>query len=157
MANVTETMTSDQLRDYYAGKGRKLSQDNSPASAEPKTVQRKYRNNRTPLVIDGVEVMFDSRAEARYFVQLQMRQKIEGFRIDRQVSILCKVNGHLVCRVVVDFRITYPDGRSIWYDVKGKINGMDDAWKKFRFKQKLVKALFDIDIIVISVNKRNAD
>lgn len=154
MANTTEQMTSAQLLEYLS-KGRAMTVaerlQNQPG---PTAIQTKYRNQKTPLVIDGEEVTLDSKAEARFYVNLQMRQKSgETFTIERQVPIRVEINGHLVCKMIVDFRLTFPDGRQEWFDVKGAINDASGAWKVFRLKQKLVLALLSIDVKVVSKNQ----
>lgn len=85
--------------------------------------------------------LYDSKLEMRYAMQLELlrnavREDERVVDIKRQVSIKLEVNGVLICRHIVDFVVTYADGRIEYHEVKGYET---DTW---RIKHALFKALF---------------
>ncbi len=63
---------------------------------------------------------YDSKKEAAYAKELDWRKKAgEITEVERQVKISCDVNGKHVCNYFMDFRITLPDGRKEFHEVKG--------------------------------------
>lgn len=101
---------------------------------------------------------FDSMGEYRYWIKLNALRKSEKEQdrvidIERQVVYPITVNGTKIGRYIADFRVTYADGRVEVIDFKnpyiigkGKTTGTGQL---FNYKRKLVKALYNIDIIVI--------
>lgn len=116
------------------------------ALPSPAKKTSKYRARK--VEIDGI--VFDSKAEAKYYRQLQLQVaagEIESF--DCQVPYALIVNGDLVATYVADF-VTYEKGApSCVIDVKGYTKGQ--AYAMFRLKQKLVKALYGIDVKVVKL------
>lgn len=94
--------------------------------------------------------VYDSRKEAAYAKTLDMlrksfkpSEKVLGYR--RQVPFLVIVNEAKICTYILDFLITYVDGRVEHVDIKGYKKGA--AYNVFRIKKKLVEALYSIAII----------
>lgn len=87
---------------------------------------------------------FDSQAEYRRWVQLQLMERaglIEGLR--RQIGYALDVNGHNVCKYKADFAYYSPAGplARLWIeDVKGVRTPV------YRLKKKLMKAIHGIEI-----------
>lgn len=75
--------------------------------------------------------------EAKYAEQLEWRKRAgEIIKIERQWQVPIMVNGWLVCKFIVDFKLTFPDGREEFHEVKGH------PTEAFKLKWKLAKALF---------------
>jgi hypothetical protein len=101
---------------------------------------------------------FDSMAEYRYWIKLNALRKADNdtervTEIERQVIFPINVNGFKIGKYIADFRVTYADGRTEVVDIKnpyllGKGSASGTA-QLFNYKRKLVKALYNIDIIVI--------
>lgn len=99
----------------------------------------KYRNIKT--VVDGIT--FDSKAESAYYGMLKLRKMakdIDDFKM--QVPFKLGVNGQLICTYVADFVTTKGETIEV-IDVKGFVT------PEFKLKQKLMKALFDIEIKIV--------
>ena len=89
--------------------------------------------------------MYDSTKEADYARDLDL--KIKGKIIDkceRQITYRLEVNGVLICKYILDFKEYYPDGKVRYVDVKGYKKGQ--AFTLFQLKQKLMKAIYNIDV-----------
>lgn len=106
----------------------------------------KYNNQR--IEINGLR--FDSRAEARRYLELRLLEqdgKIANLR--RQVSfelvggvrLLGSKRATPALRYVADFAYDDADGRPVVEDVKGVITAV------YRIKRHLMKAKFNIDIL----------
>lgn len=79
---------------------------------------------------------YDSKFEARYAEDLEWRKKAgEITEIIPQYKIELKVNGVLVCRYYVDFKIILSDGSVEYHEVKGFETEI------YRLKKKLFLAL----------------
>lgn len=110
----------------------------------PSPKRRKYGNTKT--VIDGHT--FDSKHEAKRYAILKRREKageITGLLLQPRYPI--SINSIMVCTVVPDFR--YFDKtleREIVEDAKSPITRKNRA---YRLKNKLLKAVFDIDLIEV--------
>lgn len=90
--------------------------------------------------------MYHSAKEAEYaqFLDAMRRAKHEKDRVVRvepQVPYKLAVNGVLVCKYYLDFKVTYADGRIEHVDVKGVKTDV------YKLKKKLMKACHGIDII----------
>lgn len=91
---------------------------------------------------------YHSKKEAEYAMQLDM---LLNARVDaeRVVSWVPQVTYHLVVNGVkiadyrLDFKVEYADGRIEYVDVKGYLTD------EYKIKKKLMKALFNIDIIEV--------
>lgn len=91
-------------------------------------------------------VLYDSKAEARYAEKLiLMARAKEIYTWTRQVPIRLEVNGILVCKLVIDFRIIYPDGSTKLVEIKGFQTG------EYKLKRKLFRAIYGYDFEVIHV------
>jgi hypothetical protein len=63
---------------------------------------------------------YDSQMEAKYAEQLDWRvQAGEILEVKRQHKLTLDVNGRHVTNYYVDFRVTFPDGREEFHEVKG--------------------------------------
>ena len=88
-------------------------------------------------------IIYDSKKEAKRAEQLDKLLAVgDIINIERQVPIKCIINSKLVCKLVCDFVYTLADGSVVYEDVKGMVLPV------FKLKQKLVKAMFDIDVII---------
>jgi protein associated with RNAse G/E len=104
----------------------------------------KLRNKRT--LFDGV--WYHSKKEAKYAQDLRMLQQAGVVSlIESQVKYPLEVNGLLICRYILDFRVTYADGRVEHIDVKGQKNGVPYAL--FTLKKKLMHAIYGIQVIEV--------
>jgi hypothetical protein len=106
----------------------------------------KYSNKKT--AVDGIT--FDSKAESQRYGELKMMERhglIKGFEM--QVPYSIDVNGYHICKYIADFVVTWPDGLITVEDVKGV------ETRDFRLKMKLMKAVHNIDITLISKNNIN--
>lgn len=91
--------------------------------------------------VDGV--VFDSKAEARCWYELKVRERAgEISDLKRQVTYKLEVNGHLVCKIVPDFE-WQENGRTVTADCKGMI------LPEFKLKAKLFKAIYGRCIIIL--------
>lgn len=111
---------------------------------------------------DGI---FDSAGEYKYWLELNaFKQDItQPFRpdiIQRQITFKFVVNGLLICKYIADFVITFTDGTIEVHDFKnpyllGK-GKATPAGAIFQYKKKLMKALYNIDIkIITNENTKN--
>lgn len=93
----------------------------------------KYGAKRTEY--DGV--LYHSKREAQYAQELDLRQKAgDILHWRRQVPIALKVNEKLICKYILDFILTYPDGTIELVEVKGYETAV---WK---LKRKLLEAIY---------------
>ena len=93
----------------------------------------KYRNQRTPY--NGR--MYDSKAEAKYAYQLDLRRRagdIQCWKPKPRIPLV--VNGRRVCVHVPDFEITHMDGAVELVELKGPET---QVWK---LKRKLLEATY---------------
>ena len=117
------------------------------------------------VVVDGQK--FDSKAEARRYGELKALEKAgEIWDVERQVSYPLEVNGVLVATYVADFRYVDATARELVVeDVKGYMRRKSKAKKPrgdgtvlssaphvqvFEIKRKLVKALYGIEVKIVS-------
>lgn len=102
----------------------------------------KYGAKKT--VVDGIT--FDSKAEARYYVQLKQREKdgeVGGVELQRPFVVLGP-KGELITTYKADFAFwDFKEDRFRVIDVKGVETAV------FRLKKKLVKAFLGIDAEVV--------
>jgi hypothetical protein len=93
--------------------------------------------------------MYHSKKEAKYAMLLDTLRKAQNdtervVKVESQVSYRLDVNGVTVARYVLDFRVTYADGRVDYVDVKGYKKGA--AYSLFTLKKKLMLACHGIDV-----------
>lgn len=62
---------------------------------------------------------FDSRKEARFFLQLQQDPTVKSIRNQVKYELIPKQQGERACSYVADFVVEYQDGSTVVYDVKG--------------------------------------
>lgn len=101
----------------------------------------KYRNE--PVTLDGIR--FQSKAEARYYSQLKLREKAgEVYGVELQKPFVITINGVLVCTYRSDFSFyDNREKRMRVVDVKGVSTPV------FKLKAKMVKAQYGVDIEVV--------
>jgi len=86
--------------------------------------------------LDGVT--YDSKLEAAYAAELQLRQHAgEITKVERQVKLDLQVNGVHITNYYIDFIVHYPDGSREFTELKGLELG---EWK---LKWRLLEATFD--------------
>lgn len=112
-----------------------------PSFAKPS----KLRNIRTEY--DGRT--YDSRKEASFAAGLD-QAKLASHPAERvkewipQVRFELAVNGILICKYVLDFKVTYADGTTRYVDVKGRKDGV--PYNLFTLKKRLMLAVHNITI-----------
>lgn len=118
----------------------------SPASqivlvAMPDTKPSKYLNK--PTWVEGVR--FASKAEALKWIELRYAERVGTIKnLKRQVRYRLKIGAIEVTKYVSDFEYDDPSGRHHVVDVKGYKNS--GAYRTFQIKQRLMKALLNIDV-----------
>lgn len=112
------------------------------AEFRQQTKPNKYGAKKT--VVDGIT--FDSRAEARYYVQLKLREQageVGGVELQRPFAVLGP-KGELITTYKADFAFwDFTEDRFRVIDVKGVETPV------FRLKRKMVKAFLGIDVEVV--------
>jgi hypothetical protein len=104
--------------------------------------------NAKKIVYDNIT--FDSIKECNYYKQLLLLQKAARSP-DRVVNIELQprydivINNKKIGFYKGDFKVEYADGRTEIIDVKGYKKGA--AYNLFKFKKKIVEALYEIEII----------
>ena len=89
-------------------------------------------------------ITYDSKKEAKYAAELDWLIKAKEIeKVQRQVKIPLMVNGFLICNYIIDFKITFTDGREEYHEVKGYPT---PDWK---LKFKLVQALYPDWVFVV--------
>lgn len=92
---------------------------------------------------------YASKKEADYAQKLDFRLKSKDdclLKWEKQINFKLIVNGIHVTTYRLDFLETNKDGSKVHVDVKGRQEGT--AYEAFMVKKKLMKALFNIDVIV---------
>lgn len=111
-----------------------------------KTKPSKYKNKR--IVVDGEK--YDSKDEFNRYNYLRSVQSIFKFELLRQVNYKLIVNGVKICTYRADFVLVFPCGKTIVEDYKGMIT------REFVLKKKLMKAIYGIDIVVVTKKNINS-
>ena len=75
----------------------------------------KYGNKTTET--NGL--MFDSKKEARFFLQLQQDPSVVSIKTQVRYELIPKQDGERACTYVADFVVEYQSGEVVVYDVKG--------------------------------------
>lgn len=92
--------------------------------------------------------LYDSTKEAKRSFELDALKRAGEIKsIEYQPRFDIIINDKKVCKYFADFRVEYPDGRIEIEDAKGYKKG--SAYAIFRLKKKLVKAMFDVDVIEV--------
>lgn len=92
---------------------------------------------------------YDSTKELKFHQQLknQMRAVDKTFKvtsIERQVRFDIAIAGKNIGFYKLDFKVTYADGKSRYFDIKGLKTG--SAYQLFKLKKKIVQAIYGIVI-----------
>ncbi len=102
--------------------------------------------NAVKTVVDGIT--FDSKKEAKRYAELKLLEKageISGLLLQPPFKI--EINGVKICTYIADFQYVshfkHEDDKFVVEDVKGVKTAI------YRLKKKLVKAVYDIDIVEI--------
>ncbi len=123
----------------------KTSRSFSGAAMKEKAPRSKY--NAKKIEIDGI--MFDSIMEGKRYQELTILQRIgEISDMRMQVKYELKVNGILICKYYADF-VYYQGGVEVVEDVKGM------RTKEYILKNKMMKAIHNIDIFEYTISKKN--
>ena len=83
---------------------------------------------------------FDSRKEARFFLQLQQDPTVKSIQTQVVFELIPKQKGERACSYKADFVVEYHDGRTVVYDVKGMKTDV------YRIKRKLMLWVHGITI-----------
>lgn len=95
--------------------------------------------------------MYDSVKEAEYARMLDIcrretREKMRVVDWQPQIKFPLEVNGLHIADYILDFKVTYADGRVEYVDVKG---GEATKTAVYKLKKKLMKAIYNIELIEI--------
>ena len=82
---------------------------------EQTKVKPKYGNK----AIETSGLMFDSKKEARFFLQLQQDPSVVSIKTQVRYELIPKQDGERACTYVADFVVEYQSGEVVVYDVKG--------------------------------------
>jgi len=108
-------------------------------------VRRRFAVNKfgaVKTVVGGIS--FDSKAEARRYLDLKMLQDAGIITdLDRQVPFSIEINGRKICKYLADFTYKTAAGEDRIEDVKGYVTPV------YRLKKKLVEAVFNVRIIEV--------
>ena len=95
---------------------------------EQTKVKPKYGNK----AIETNGLMFDSKKEARFFLQLQQDPSVVSIKTQVRYELIPKQDRERACAYVADFVVEYQDGSTVVYDVKGMKTDV------YRIKRKLM-------------------
>jgi hypothetical protein len=108
---------------------------------------KKPKNKYNAIQKEYNGVTYHSTKEAKYAMFLDRKIKTkEVERWERQLPFLLFVNGFLICKYILDFKVYYADGAIKHIDVKGIKAGV--PFQLFAIKQKLMKAIYNIDVYI---------
>ena len=103
---------------------------------ERSPAKSKYGNK--AMEVDGKT--FDSRKEARFFLQLQQDPTVKSIQTQVEFELIPKQKGERACSYKADFVVEYHDGRTVVFDVKGMKTDV------YRIKRKLMLWVHGITI-----------
>ncbi len=128
---------TDKSREFW---DRQLAPPKATGAEKPHKYGRSDREGRT---YNGV--IYDSKREARHAAELDVLMRFGRIlKLERQIPYDLCVNKIKICKIVVDFRVTYHTGRVVLEEVKGFET---PEWK---LKRKLFAALYpDLEYEVI--------
>jgi len=110
------------------------------SSLNRRRTRSKYNAIRTE--VDGI--IFASKKEASRYVYLKGQLTANEISdLELQPSYELHINDIKICRYIADFKYKNKNGEEIIEDVKGFLT------PQFRLKQKMMKAIHDIDINVV--------
>lgn len=97
-------------------------------------------------------ILYASKKEMKFRQTLELLKSAKNdservVSIEEQVTYKFIVNEVLVCSYRLDFKVIYADGRIEHVDCKGYRKGV--AYTMFQYKQRLMKALFSIDVLEV--------
>jgi hypothetical protein len=120
----------------------------SGGSSVGKLIQKNPKNKYGAVQKEYNGVKYHSTKEADYAKKLDLLIKAKHVeKWERQLTYHLNVNGELICKYVLDFKIYYSNGAIKHIDVKGSKKGQ--AYQMFVIKQKLMKAIYQIDVEVV--------
>lgn len=118
----------------------------NPLALQDKIPTRSKYNAKKTLICD---ILFDSKFEAERYCILNVMQKGKLIsELKLQVPYQIMVNDIKICAYIADF-VYIQDGKTVVEDAKGV------KTPEYRLKKKLMKAVFDIDILeTFKIQKR---
>lgn len=120
----------------------------SGGSSVGKLIQKKPKNKYGAIQKEYNGVKYHSTKEATYAQKLDLLIKAKHvLKWERQLVFVFDVNGILVCKYVLDFKVYYANGAIKYIDVKGLKKGQ--AFQMFQIKQKLMRAIYNIDVELV--------
>lgn len=138
---MSEAITPEWVDAHYRRMGQLPPSGMAPGRGDAVSVPAKPRANKFGVSTKDDRtyngIAYDSRREMQHAMELDLLLKTGVVtKIERQMWVPLVVDGHAICSIVVDFRVTYQDGRVLYEEVKG----FDTAiWK---LKRKLFTALY---------------
>ena len=110
---------------------------------QAKQPKRRNKFNAKRTELDGI--VFDSQRESQYYALLKRREKLgEVSGVELQQPYALTIDGQLICTYRADFSFDdLVERRHRVVDTKGVIT------PEFRIKQKLMKAIHNIDVEVV--------
>jgi len=96
--------------------------------------------------------VYASKKEKDFALKLNLLKSAKNIQervetIEEQVTYKLVVNEVLICSYRLDFKVTYADGSVKFIDCKGYKKGV--AYTMFQYKQRLMKALWNIDVLEV--------
>lgn len=139
MARITAAEYRQMLQEKEGKKPGKPGPIKMPGANKYGAIKKEYNG-----------VTYDSTKEASQAAKYDMARASKNpadrvVEVERQVTYRLEVQGVLICKYILDFKVTYADGRVDHVDVKGAKQGA--AYRMFKVKKHLMKALFSIEVI----------
>ena len=116
----------------------------------PKLFQSRSKYRAKKTIVDGIK--FDSKWESERYGQLKAMERTGFIRnLELQVPFEIVVNDVKICKYIADFRYKKESNHTIT-DGEYCTEVVEDAkgfeTPEFKLKKKLMKAVFDIDILI---------
>jgi hypothetical protein len=118
----------------------------------PPFKRSKYGNKK--VVWNGMK--FDSMKELHRYHELNLMMKDTVMEqrvvnVERQVPYLFEIGGKRMFKYILDYRVTYADGRVEHEDVKAKNRKGEfvNITAEFKIKKKIIEAVFGIEIKLV--------
>ena len=132
--NNFDTITTEEYKKKFRKKEGKQRDEKG-------RIKSKMGNVRTTY--NGVE--YDSTKEANFAKDLDWQLRAASIRAwERQVKIEIKIDEFHICNYKADFKVYYCDDSIMFFDIKGRKEGL--AYELFKIKRKLIKKLYAIEI-----------
>lgn len=97
-------------------------------------------------MVDHKGEKFRSHLEGKYHERMTLLMRVgEVAKVEREIPYQLVVNGVLVATYVLDFRVTYPDGRIEYVDCKSSAT----VTALFKIKKALMLAIYNIDVVEV--------